>query len=369
MQVKCVNMSPNVKITLPRRLKQARAMLRMSLRDLADATGDAVSHNAIARYEKGEMAPGSDILIALARALRQPLDFFLRPFRLELSEVSYRKKSVVNKTQRIAIQEQALDFFERYWEIEELLGEHRPFNNPLPMSPVNSVDEIAERARQLRKAWSLGPGPLPNVHELMELNGIKVHELKKCPKDFDGFAAKTPEGPVMVIADWLNKDIPRKRMTEVHELSHVVLSVPEGLSEREEENMIWDFSGELLLPEDAFRDAFGKCRTAVTLGELIRIKALFGASIMAIVRRAEKLDIISNSAAKKFWIFANRYKWRSNGEPGGDVYRGNESHSRFRTLVYRAVTEERVSISKGAAFLHTSVTELREKLKTEATFN
>lgn len=361
-------MSPDVKHTLPRRLKQARSMLGMSLRALADATGGAVSHNAIARYESGEMAPGSDVLIALARALHQPLDFFLRPFRLELSEVSYRKKSVVTKTQRAAIQEQALDFFERYWEIEELLGEHRPFINPLPKTPVGSVEEIAERARQLRKAWDLGPGPLPNVHELMELNGIKVHELKKSPKDFDGFAAMTPEGPVVVIADWLNKDIPRKRMTEVHELSHVVLSVPAGLAEREEEKMIWDFAGELLLPEDAFRDAFGRCRTAVTLGELIRIKALFGASIMAIVRRAEKLGILSKPAAKRFWIFANQQRWRSVGEPGSDAYKGDESYSRFRTLVYRAVTEEKISISKGAAFLHTSVTDLRERLKTEATF-
>lgn len=361
-------MNADLKATLPRRLKQARAMLGLSLRGRAEATGGALSHNAISRYEKGAMSPGSDALIALARALNQPLDYFLRPFRLELSGVSYRRKTVVSQTQRTALEEQALDFFERYWEIEELLGEHRWFSNPLPDTPVGSAEEIAERARMLREAWDLGPGPLPNIHELMELKGIKVHELKKCPRGFDGFAARTPEGPVVAIADWLNEDLPRKRMTEVHELSHVVLSVPEGLSEREEETMIWDFAGELLLPEEAFRDAFGSCRTAVTLGELIRLKALFGASIMAIVRRAEKLDILSKAAARRFWIFANQNKWRSSGEPGGDAYRGDESFSRFRTLVYRAVAEERISLSKGAALLHMSVTELREKLRTEATF-
>jgi len=361
-------MNSDVKITLPRRLKQGRAMMGMSLRALADATGGAVSHNAISRYEKGEMAPGSDALIALARALNQPLDFFLRPFRLELSGVSYRKKSVLSETQKAAIKERALDFFERYWEIEEFLGEHRPFQNPLSQTPVQSPKEIADRARELREAWELGPGPLPNVHELMELKGIKVHELKKAPPEFDGFAAETGKGPVVVIADWLNSDLPRKRMSEVHELSHVMLKVPEGLKERDEENMIWDFAGELLLPEDAFRDAFGKCRTAITLGELIRMKKLFGASIMAIVRRAQKLEIINDAAARKFWIFVNKQNWRKVGEPGGDAYQGDESFSRFRTLVYRAVTEEKISLSKGAAFLHTSVNELREKLRTENTF-
>jgi len=361
-------MSSDVKLSLPRRLKQARSMLGMSLRALADATGGAVSHNAIARYESGEMAPGSDVLIALARALDQPLDFFFRPFRLELSGVSYRKKSVLSETAKESIKDRALDFFERYGEIEGLLGEHRPFDNPLSSTPVKSTEEIAERAKQLRDAWELGPGPLPNIHELMELKGIKVHELRKAPAEFDGFAARTPTGPVVVIADWLNKDLPRKRMSEVHELSHVVLTVPEGLSEREEEKMVWDFAGELLLPEEAFRDAFGECRTAVTLGELIRIKALFGASIMAIVHRAQKLGIISEAAAKKFWVFVTKQNWRQVGEPGADAYKGDESYSRFRTLVYRAVTEEKISLSKGAAYLHISVSELREGLKAENTF-
>lgn len=362
-------MSPDVRKTLPRRLRQARAMLRLSLRALADATGGTVSHTAIARYENGEMAPGSDVLIALARALEQPLDYFLRPFRLELAGVSYRKKSALPQTKKVAIQEQALDFFERYREVEELLGEHREFHNPLPQLPVEDTDEIAARARQLRDAWCLGCGPLPNIHELMELNGIMVYELPKAPKEFDGFAATTGEGPVVVIADWLNRDLPRKRMTEVHELAHVVLAVPEDLSERDEEQMVWDFAGELLLPEPAFRDAFGNRRTAITLGELIRLKALFGASIMAIVRRAEKLGLVSQSAAKQFWMFANKYRWRTQGEPGADVYRGNESFSRFSTLVYRAVTEERISVSKGAALLHVSINDLRESLRAENTFD
>lgn len=362
-------MNPDVRTILPRRLRQARAMRGLSLRSLADATQGQVSHNAIARYEKGEMAPGSDVLIAMARVLEQPLDFFFRPFRLELSGISYRKKSVLPQSEKLAIQERALDFFERYREIEEILGERRPFENPLPQTPVKNAEEIAERARQLRNAWDLGPGPLPNVHELMELKGIKVHELKKAPKDFDGFAAKTPEGPVVVIADWLNSDLSRKRMSVVHELSHVVLVVPEGIPKKEEEGMVWDFAGELLLPEEAFRDAFGKCRTAVTLGELIRMKALFGASIMAIIRRAEKLGLLSKPAATNFWKFANGQRWRTQGEPGGDAYKGDESYSRFRTLVYRAVTEEKISLSKGAAYLHISINELRDRLKSETTFN
>ena len=42
-----------------RRLRQARAIRGFSLRDLSEALKNAVSHNALAKYENSEMMPGS----------------------------------------------------------------------------------------------------------------------------------------------------------------------------------------------------------------------------------------------------------------------------------------------------------------------
>ncbi len=232
------------------RIQQARKMLGLSLRDVSQATSGALSHTAIAQYEKGSMLPGSSNLIALSRALQQPMDFFFRPFRAHLVEpVRFRKKTGLGKGEQEAIRIKAVDFFERYYEIEDLMKEPRPFHNPLPEDPVRSPEEAAEKARMLRQEWKLGVDPLPNLHELMELNGIKVCEVPCKNEAFDGFCSATERGPVVVIASWLNRNLLRKRATEVHELAHVMARVPEGLEERDEEKLVWSFAGELMLPK------------------------------------------------------------------------------------------------------------------------
>jgi Zn-dependent peptidase ImmA (M78 family) len=293
--------------------------------------------------------------------LHQPLDFFVRPIHVTLDRVRYRKHSKLSISRTRAIQDQALDFFERYWEIEEIMEARRPFCHPLPNRKVTKPDDVRSLAKRLRSVWQLGSDPLPNVHELLELLGIKVFELPISDRTFDGFSAETTQGPVVVIARWLNQDIPRKRMTEVHELAHIILQIPDEVSEREEEKIVWQFAGELLLPEESFRDAFGK-RTCIDLSELLEFKAHFGASMMAIVYRAKQLELITDSAYRSFFRYANAQGWRRVGEPGVSVYTGSESYSRFRTLVHRGVVEQRISESKAAAYLHQSIAELHHDL-------
>jgi len=345
------------------RIQQARKMLSLSLRAVSESTGGALSHTAISRYEKGEMMPGSGNLIALSRVLQQPVDFFFRPFQAHLKEpVRFRKKTGLGIREQEAIKNRAVDFFERYYEIEDLMKEPRAFNNPLPDDEVRTPEGAADMACRLRKEWELGMDPLPNLHELMELNGIKVCEVSCRNEAFDGFCSATERGPVVVIADWLNRNLLRKRATEVHELAHVMARVPDDLEEREEENIVWSFAGELMLPREAFVDAFGQKRRTLAIQELIEIKQLFGASIMSIVFRARALNLIDEGLYKEFWKYVNQHGWRKNGEPGDETYKGNESHSRFRQLVLRAVVEERISLSRGAALLHTDPANLRAQV-------
>lgn len=101
------------------RLAQARKMRGMSLRALAEATGGKISYNALHRYELGEMMPGDEVLIAVADALDQSLDFFFRPAAAKLQEVNFRKTTKAGAKTVEAIREQAADFFERYIEIEK----------------------------------------------------------------------------------------------------------------------------------------------------------------------------------------------------------------------------------------------------------
>ena len=358
-------MGDDLKKNLPARLQQARDMAGLSLRGLAEATGGVVSHNAISRYEKGVMLPGSEALGAISVAVGQPLDFFIRPFHrnIDLRDVRFRKRvSKLGKKEQEALKFQAQDFFERYCEIEEILGAWIEYKPPFDSKRETTREQIPELAEELRDRWKLGSDPLPNVHELMEMKGIKVCELPTENKGFDGFSAITEAGPVVAIGAWLNDDIPRKRMTEVHELAHVVLNVPKDMEERDEEKLVWNFAGELLMPEKEFTDKFGS-RTRITLHELTALKKHFGVSIMSIVYRAGELGLISESAKVGFFKYANKEHWRSRGEPGHGAYTGTESNQRFKTLVHRAVVEEKISESRGAALLGISLPKLRKDLE------
>lgn len=58
-----------MKILFGQRIKSARIMAGLSLRELSNLLEGQVSHNAISKYERGEMLPDSKILIALAKVL------------------------------------------------------------------------------------------------------------------------------------------------------------------------------------------------------------------------------------------------------------------------------------------------------------
>ncbi len=343
------------------RLKQARTMRGWSLRALAEATGGKVSHNALARYERGEMSPGSSILLALADALKQPPDFFYRPFMVRLGNVRFRKKARLSVVEAEAAKEQAADFCERYREAEELADDVRPFVPPLKGRYVLSLPEEAEEAAcELRKEWKLGTDPIPSVVALMENEGIKVCELD-VDSDLDGFCATAGEERLVVIRKIAN--LPRKRMTCTHELAHVVLPLPED--EKLEEALAMRFAGAFLLPKDTFTAAFGGRRHRIGLSELIELKVMFGVSIMAIMMRAQQLDLISVATTERFFRYASQQGWRKpgRGEPGDERCRNDETPYRFRQLVWRSVAEERISASKGAALLKQDLADFRRDVK------
>ncbi len=332
----------------------------MSLRELSEAVRNAVSHNALAKYENSEMLPGSETIDLLAEALQQPADYFFRPFTLSLDRIRFRKRACLSKKAENSIREQATEYFERYHEIEELLGEVRKFGGKLPGKVIAMPEEAEAAATTLRERWQLGCDPLPNLVELLEKQGIKVYETELEEKDCDGFSADTEVGPVIVVA--LKNNVLRKRMTLAHELAHVVLRLNDSLSAKEEENVVKRFAGALLLPKETFRAEFGNMRSAISQAELIEMKVNFGASIMAIMMRAKQLGLITEP---KFVRFCQQTgDWRkTKREPGDELYRGNETHSRFRQLVQRAVAEDQISMSKGAALLRQSLGAFRRELQ------
>ena len=325
-----------------RRLRQARAIRGMSLRELSEALTNAVSHNALAKYENSEMMPASDTIGLLADTLHQPVDFFFRPFTINLDHIRFRKRARLSKKAEDSIREQAIEYFERYREVEELLSEVRVFEGKHQRKAIKLPEEAEDAADSLRDRWQLGRDALPNLVELLENRGIKVYETELEENDCDGFSAETEIGPVIVLA--LKNNVLRKRMTLAHELAHIVLPIEDSLSAKDEENVVKRFAGALLLPKETFLAEFGQKRNAISLAELIEMKANFGTSIMAIMMRAKQLGLISDPTFVRFC--KDTGAWR-----------------KFKQLVQRAVDEDQISMSKGAALLKQNLGTFRRELQ------
>ena len=82
-----------MKELIAKRIKSARMLARMSLRELSDALNNIVSHNAIQKYENAEMMPDSKVLLALSNVLGVKSDYFFMPYNVEVSNIEFRKNS------------------------------------------------------------------------------------------------------------------------------------------------------------------------------------------------------------------------------------------------------------------------------------
>ncbi len=352
----------DIKTLFGKRLRQARQMAGFSLRELSDKIGAAVSHNALAKYERGEMMPDGTLLIALSRALKQADAFFFQPMESPISDIQFRaKQDKVSEKELKSIRFKAQNHFERYLEIERLLGISSKFSNPLGRMKFSKAEDAEEGAMKVREAWGLGTKPLGNLVQMLETYGIKVYEVEGHP-DFDGFSGWIGDCPVVVVAKHLNKNLLRKRHTLLHELAHLLVKdrIADGLNE--EKKVVGRFAAAFTIPRDEFVRAFGGHRKGLSLEELIEMKAAWGISITSIIMRAKELELIPYAIYQRFWVqWGNR--WVEKREEDGDMrYRGAEFSNRFHSLVHRAIAEGQITRSKATDLLEVSLDDLRAQI-------
>lgn len=353
---KFVNMATDANQTqFGMRLKRARVKNGLSLRQLAErlrGEGAEVSHAALEKYEKGVMLPDSGKLIALCDVLGVEPDDFFRAETVKLEKVEFRKLSDFGKKKVDRIREEAVEFFERYLEIEATLGIPRKqlVRKNLTDRDPNLPDwlEAAETvAEEVRQAWNLGQSALSNVHELLESQGVKVKEVE-ADEGFDGFAGwADDETPVIVLAKSLNDDLPRKRLTALHELGHLIVDFPESAPKKAVEAFCFRFAGAMLIPKAAMIRNLGASRPqGISTYELLSIKEDWGVSIAALMRRARDLDIVPQAWYKRYCIMNSKAR---KTEPG--TWRGSETANRFCQLVIRALSQDAITRSKAAELL------------------
>lgn len=328
------------------RLKNARLMKGMTQDEVVAALGETLSKNALSRYERGDMMPRYHILLALSRVFGVQLEYFFRPFTVEISDFEYRTKEDMPSMEREQLRLEVITVMERRLQTEELLGLEQHFVNPLQDFPaIKNADDIEKAAMQLREAWQIGQHGMLNIYGMLEHFGIKVVELT-ANEVFDGMKATiNKQVPVIVVNTAMT--IERRRYTVLHELAHLLLTFDEALEPKKVESLCNIFPGAVLLPADTYRELIGAPRETVSLQELIPIKNQFGISLQALVYRAARLKFISQATVDRFVKFIETNK----KEEGLGGYYGNEVADRFEQLVVRACHQHRITRSRAAELL------------------
>ncbi len=341
------------------RLKLARKHYGLSLRALAARLDEMVSAQAIGKYERGEMMPSSQVVIALAKALNVSVSYLLSPSVISLEAVEFRKKAATKARDQAMVEAAVLDCVDRYLQVEQLLGVEpgdwdRPPNAPYTAS---DMDDAEAAAYAVRGDWDLGSGPIANFTELLEERGVKVLKLD-LPESVDGFTCfvRDSDGrklPVVVCST--AKSVERQRFTLAHELGHMVMDVSAGV---DEEKACHRFAGALLAPREELTREVGNSRRHLGFGEIVELKNLFGIRAAALVVRMRDLDIIGNTAVQQIFSGIGR-SWRKQ-EPC--PLNRDEVPRRFRRLCLWALAEDVISESKAAELLNLPVSEIERAM-------
>jgi Zn-dependent peptidase ImmA (M78 family) len=305
---------------------------------------------AISKYERGEITPSSDVLLALATALGVRLEYFFREHEVELEEVEYRKHPDLPEKAKKRILANIRDQLERWLALEEFIPTRWAVQFRVPSGlpeKAKSLDDVETVASAVRRAWKLGESAIPNLIDTFELQGIKVFTTPFDGENkVDGLSARVNDKPVVAIRD---KDCPgdRQRFTLAHELGHLVLKGRLSKS-LDEEKACHRFAGAFLVPKEVVYKLLGKDRSWLEPRELQLLKEEWGLSMAGWMLRARDLGVLPRPKAGELWQHFVANGWNKR-EP--DPQYKTEEPRGFEQLVYRALAEDLIGESKAAELL------------------
>lgn len=278
------------------RLKKARIYRGLTVAELAERVG--CQRQTLSMYEIAKSQPTDKGIIArIAEALDFPTEYFYeRPVTSTSGTVYFRSLLTTNKKYR-SEQIVKMDFLSQIYSLLQdyvAFPEYEALELPEDITPEQA-------AYALRDAWGLGRGPIDNLISIVEQHGILVTSFSTSTDDVDAFSQfiETADTPTYLIAYSNNKtSAARIHFDIAHELGHICLHewsedieelTKEEFKKRECEAN--DFAAAFLLPEPTFRlDAMNGPHTITYYKQL---KKKWKVSIAAMIRRAEKLGVIS----------------------------------------------------------------------------
>lgn len=325
-------------------LKYYRLKKNMSKKELASLIG--ITPMAITHYENGERRPNMATIKAMAEALGVKMADFLnrRNENLIFAHVEFCKGSKLSASQQEYIREDVEEYLGRFYTVVDILG-----GEVLPKAPevhkLLLVGDPTQDAKRMREYLGVADsGPVGNLVQLLENRGILVYACDIDNDAFSGMNGLVNGRPYIVYNKNMSPE--RIRSTIAHEMAHFLFIWPDDIGEKEAENMATAISGAFLFPESDAKRELGIRRTKISKDMTLVCKE-YGISMYLLVKRAALCGIITDSMEKDFYVKAGQAGWKKN-EPARSE---PELPFLFELLIFRAVSENEISVQKGAELL------------------
>lgn len=289
---------------VPARLRLARELRGWSQAHLASRAG--MTPAALSQFESGTSRAAQATLERLSNELGVPSAFF----DLAIEEVpegffrSTRRTPVVDRRRARAVAQIAHDV--ATLGEDEVNSAQTSVPKYLLGSPQTVQMDIERAASLVREEWGTPPGPIANVVDLLEANGVVVIRMPLDSADIDAFSLAFTDRPVIVLASD-KADKARSRFDVSHELGHLVLHGADIWGTSEVEKQAHHFASAFLMPRDQI---YEELPDRVDWPKLFDLKRLWQVSLAALLMRARTLDRISEAAYLTAVKTASARGWR-----------------------------------------------------------
>lgn len=278
------------------RLKNARIYRGLTVAELAEKVG--CQRQTLSMYEIAKSQPTDKTIVErLSDALDFPTRYFYETSSANISGTVYFRSLLTTNKKYRSEQIVKMEFLSQVYTLLQDYVEF-PAYEPIDL-PADCTPEIA--AYLLREAWGLGMEPIDNLIPIVEQHGILVTSFETNTDDVDAFShfVETEDSSTYLIAYSSNKtSAARIHFDIAHELGHICLHEwsedIEALSKEEfkiREKEANDFAAAFLLPEKTFKKDAEKGQASIPFYR--QLKKKWKVSIAAMIRRAEKLGIIT----------------------------------------------------------------------------
>jgi Zn-dependent peptidase ImmA (M78 family)/plasmid maintenance system antidote protein VapI len=327
----------------PKMVVLARESRGISQKELAEMVGTSPAY--ICKVETENRTLTEETFGKMSKLLKYPPSFFTRTGEAYLPmSLNYRKRDHVSAKLMVPI-EANINLYRL--DVETLSSKMKVKEPNVPNLDLQKFGSTEVVAKQLRKAWKMPKGPVDNLTELLEDNGIIVLYIDFGTERVDSRTIVTSGGqPIIVVNKHQLAD--RQRFSLAHELGHLVMHA--GLMPSFERDISHEanmFAAGFLMPESEIRKDFEPGVSIALLGEL---KRRWKTSMQALLYRASDTGFLTDNQKHYLLRQFNSLKIRRREPPELDIPK--EKPRYLRDLITKYKNAHKLSVKELAQLLN-----------------